>query len=169
MAAISWTLNEIRDYLATRGFSPADTGAATYIQTYVQRLTDLFTTVKKDSSLIIMLERMARIIPAVCIDSYYDGISSVAAINAMVEKKHPELVSMTTTSGYTIGDIIHTDIANLFPSLGISGYPDISTMTAFGEIAFLYLTEVARYMRYFANTYTADANNNMTVGPIPAW
>jgi len=172
MAAISWTSNEIRDYLATRGVGSA-TGA-TYMQTYIQRLTALFTDVKKDYTLVNMLDRMAKIVIQLAKECYDNKLVDDDAIAVWILANHPEWSSMAPT----LGDIIEVDInTRLFASATVPVYPtttdpngavEINEKQVMAEKVSLYLTAVARYMRYFA-AVCVDSSNNVVVPPLPEW
>jgi len=172
MAAISWSSNEIRDYLATKGVPSAST--ATYMQTYIQRLTALFTDVAKDYTLVNMLERMARIVTQLAKECYDNQLVDDDAIAVWILANHPEWSSMAPT----LGDIIEVDInTRLFGSATVPAYVtdtdpngaiEINEKQVMAEKVDMYLTSIARYMRYFA-AIKRDSDSNVVVPPLPEW
>jgi hypothetical protein len=104
--SITWTANEIRDYLVTQGLTTTD---ATYYQTYIQRMTNSFTEYTR-STVVTLLDRCAKNILEIARGVYGLGLGS-SAMAAWAIANIPSMKDVSSTLlVYSYCDAIGTDL-----------------------------------------------------------
>jgi hypothetical protein len=143
--SITWTANEIRDYLVTQGLTTTD---ATYYQTYIQRMTNSFTEYTR-SSVVTLLDRTAKDITEIARGVYGLGLGS-SAIAAWAIANIPRMKDASSTLiTYSYGDAIGTDInTNLVGTP--SAADSLTAKDTYLEKCSAVLNFAAEATRYFA-------------------
>ena len=140
--AITWGGTEIRDYLITKGFTSA---VATFYQTYVARVTGIFTDVARDSSLVKEMEAVIKPTLDIAAGTYGLGLDA-AGVRTWMSANRPDL----SPAWYNlVDDIVVTDLnTNLVGTP--SAVDSLGAKATYVRNSANVLTIAARNMRYFA-------------------
>jgi len=137
-----FSVNEVRDYLITRGLTSAD---ATNIQTYAVRMVAAFVPTGRDASLVNIFETAIRPIMQICSATYGLGLNA-AGIKAFILAYFPAYAFAADT----YDDMVYTDI-----NTNLVGSPAAADNLTAKEMYLArtehILTKVVKYMRHFAD------------------